>query len=72
MHPNFHGIELLGNIPLNLRVIKFLESKGNNIIQSNGKITFYGDFINTFTENEVIEFLATTEQASMSAPRLQY
>lgn len=67
---NFHGIELAGNIPLNPRVMIFLESKGNSIIQSNGRITFHGDFINTFTENEVTEFLATAEPA-ISKPRPQ-
>lgn len=67
---NFHGIELAGNIPLNPRVMTFLKSRGNNIIQSNGRITFYGDFINTFTENEVTEFLAAAEQV-VSVPRPQ-
>lgn len=65
---NFHGVELVGNIPLHPSIMMFLKSKGNNIIQGNEKITFYGDFINTFTENEVTEFLTATEQ-SVSAPR---
>lgn len=67
---SFHGIELVGTIPLNPRVIIFLESKGNTIIQNNERITFHGDLVNAFTENEVTEFLATAEPA-VSKPRPQ-
>lgn len=54
---DFYGIDLKGSFPLSPRIKTFLESKGNSITQSNGKIIFNGDFLNTFSQKEVTKFL---------------
>lgn len=63
---DLYGINLKGSIPLSPRTKMFLESKGNTITQENGKITFIGDFFNSFSQREVAEFLAQKQ-----APRPQ-
>jgi hypothetical protein len=64
---DFGGIDLKGGIPLSPRTKEFLESKGNTVTQNNGKITFTGDFFNTFSREEVEIFLA---QRAMPRPPL--
>jgi hypothetical protein len=63
---DLYGIDLKGSIPLSPRTKDFLESKGNMVIQENGKITFAGDFFNAFSKEEVAIFLA---QKSASRPQ---
>lgn len=53
-----YGLELKGRTPLSPRTKMFLESKGNSVTQSNGKIFFNGDFFNTFSQKEVTDFIA--------------
>ncbi len=55
---DFYGIDLKGSIPLSPRTKEFLESKGKTVTQNNGKITFTGDFFNTFSRKEIADFLA--------------
>ncbi len=63
---DFYGLDLKGSISLSPRTKAFLESKGNKVTQDNGKIIFYGDFFNTFSREEVAEFLV-----QRSTPRPQ-
>ena len=46
---DLYGLDLKGSIPLSPRTKEFLESKGSQVTQDNGKITFVGDFFNTFS-----------------------
>ena len=62
---DFYNLDLKGNIPLSPRTKAFLESKGNKVTQDNRKITFHGDFFNTFSRWDVVEFLSNRPKLSL-------
>jgi len=61
---DFYGLELKGNVPLTAEIRAFLESKGNTVSQTNGKIIFQGNILNTFSPSEVATFLTQGNQAA--------